>query len=646
MEAAPKYFVVDCETELIAPNGFTIPAFAAAGWVRPDGVVELTQDYAYAQQKVREAFADGYVVVGHNITFDLDVLGVVPAREHLVWDTMVYEMLARLAADDCGEDHPQPPVPKSLDFLSGGTMEGKDDIRLSYRSGHVMTEQQRRYLHADVIATQQLYLKQIVRGSWAYDELNLQVRARLALSVIERTGIPVDDEAIQMQEREYTVLKHEAACVMRDSGVWQEAKIGPRGGKFNAKVLTKVFAEHVKKVIAEMGEKPLYTDKGHLQMDKQVLNQLTHDPVVKNWLIYKSCEKLLSTYLKVWRGAGVIHARYRLLMRSGRTSSHTPNLQQVPSRGDRANIKKVFRAPPGRFFYELDYSQLELCCLAYLTRGEMLRRINAGEDLHRYLATVYFSKPADTVTKEERQLMKCANFGLPGGMGTKTFRIFIRANGLPDPGEDGARDLRNAWLAAYPEMTRWLEDPDSVRFDRTVRQVWGGKDTVTLEDDAIEAAWEKASEVLEELGGRVPVWMHRRLRAAIDKGEGAAWVEAWLVQRKVVVDGGRTRCPVSYTEQHNTRFQGLAANLTKDALARVVFEMPVHCLVHAFIHDAVLISVPESPMMNESANIAASKMLEATTKWLPGVRCEVEVSGPGMTWHGAKKAESWKRGVE
>lgn len=646
MEAAPKFLVLDTETEPIAPDNISIPAFAAAGWVGNDGIREITQDKDYARCTVQSALDNGCIIAGHNIPFDLDVLGVVPTREQHVWDTMIFDILERLALDDCGEDHPQPPVPRSLEKLYNCPMEGKGMVQLSYRAGHPLTPEQERYLHQDVTVTQLIFLKQYERGSWALGELSMQVRARLALSVLERTGLPVDDEALIIQETEYKILRQEAAMVLGESGVWTPERIGKRGGKFKEKTLVKVFSAHVQKVIEEMEEEVTYTEKGNMKLDKQVLSQLTHDPVIKAWLAYKSCEKLLTTYLKVWKGAGTVHARYRLMMRSGRTSSHSPNLQQVPSRGDRANIKKVFRAPPGRFFYELDYSQLELCCLAYLTQGEMLRRINAGDDLHRYLATVYFSKPLDAVTKEERQLMKCANFGLPGGMGTKTFRMFIRANGLPDPGERGASALRDAWHVAYPEMKRWLRDPDSDKWDRTLRQVWSGKDTVALTDEAVESAWEQGLDRLSELARTIPSWIYRRLFRALSDGKGAAWVENWLVQRKVTVDGGRTRCPVSYTEQHNTRFQGLAANLTKDALARVVFEMPVHCLVHTFIHDAVLISVPESPMMNESANIAASKMLAATTKWLPGVRCEVEISGPGMTWFGAKKAESWKRGVE
>lgn len=637
-----KYIVLDTETEAWAPGAISVPAFAAAGFTTGDGNVMLTQDLEHARKILKDAIASGATIVGHNLPFDLEVLGVVPTRTDPVWDTMIWDVLERLAHDDCGEDQPQPPAPRSLESLSGGKMEGKDSVRLSYRAGQRMTPEQERYLHADVVTTQQVFLRQLARGGdWALREMSLQVRARLALSAIEREGLPVDDAEIIKQEKEFQILRREAAQELRKAGVWEPEKIGPRGGKKKEKVLMRAFAAHVEKVLAELGEEPVLTDKGAVKTDKQVLNQLTHDPTVRAWLTYKGCEKLLSTYLKVWKGSGVVHARYRLLMRTGRTSSHSPNLQQVPSRGDKANIKKVFVPPPGRVFFELDYCQLELCTLAYLTQGEMLRRINAGEDLHKYLATVYFGKATDQVTKEERQLMKCANFGLPGGMGPTKFRIFIRQNGLPDPGHEAATALRNAWLAAYPEMTRWLEDPDGEIWERNIRQVWSGKENVMIDDDTREQAWVMAQQRLDDLGSRVPHWVRKRMVKPFAEGTGAPWIENWLVMRRVTVDGGRTRCPVSYTEQHNTKFQGLAANLVKEALALIAFHALGSWKVHTFIHDSVLISVPEDDNAKDLADLVAGLMLDAAKIWMRGVRCGVEISGPGHNWLEAKKAKSW-----
>jgi len=102
----------------------------------------------------------------------------------------------------------------------------------------------------------------------------------------------------------------------------------------------------------------------------------------------------------------------------------------------------------------------------------------------------------------------------------------------------------------------------------------------------------------------------------------------------VTVKGGRTRAPVTYTEQKNTPFQGLAANLAKEALISLTFYPTDLWTVHAFIHDSVLLSIEEN--RPDRAELAARTMLEAAAVWVPDVRTGVEICGPGRTWFEAK----------
>ena len=112
-------------------------------------------------------------------------------------------------------------------------------------------------------------------------------------------------------------------------------------------------------------------------------------------------------------------------------------------------------------------------------------------------------------------------------------------------------------------------------------------------------------------------------------------LEKWLTHRRVVIPGGRVRCPVTYTEQRNSRFQGLAANLAKDALTAVVYsKLPVK--VHAFIHDSVLISVEVGDV--QTPRTVADIMLAAAEHLIPGVRAGVEMCGPGESWWADKHA--------
>ena len=101
---------------------------------------------------------------------------------------------------------------------------------------------------------------------------------------------------------------------------------------------------------------------------------------------------------------------------------------------------------------------------------------------------------------------------------------------------------------------------------------------------------------------------------------------------------GRQRHPVSYTEYRNTQFQGLAANIQKDALARILLDAPklIDVQMHAQVHDSVIVSVQEG--RGDLVREVARRMLSAAAKWLPDVLVKVELCGPGRSWHEAKLA--------
>jgi uracil-DNA glycosylase family 4 len=104
---------------------------------------------------------------------------------------------------------------------------------------------------------------------------------------------------------------------------------------------------------------------------------------------------------------------------TGRASFKGVNLQQVP-RGDLT--RGIFGAPPGWWFVEYDYSQIELRIAAFLAREETMIRLYAtGQDIHMAMAMRMTGKPAEFVTKEERKKAKAVNFGFLYGMGWAKF---------------------------------------------------------------------------------------------------------------------------------------------------------------------------------------------------------------------------------
>jgi DNA polymerase-1 len=121
----------------------------------------------------------------------------------------------------------------------------------------------------------------------------------------------------------------------------------------------------------------------------------------------------------------------------------------------------MFCADEGKTFLITDYSAIELGTLAQVLysrygANEMQKRINAGEDLHKYYASVLYNIPVEEVTKGQRQSAKAANFGFPGGLGIHTFIEFAEGYGLKLT-EDVAQNMKNQWFNAFPMMKKYLQ---------------------------------------------------------------------------------------------------------------------------------------------------------------------------------------------
>lgn len=607
---------IDLESELIGPLSTGHPRFVVGGWKYRDGRCFHTDDMATYKGRIAMAASEGYTIVGHNIAFDLGVLGfsAMDIQGWKIHDTGMQDLLHRLATDDCARNKPGPPMMKKLSALTKIRLKGKGTTQLSFKPGVPLTDEQIEYLYEDVEATYGVYLRQKKAQRISEKQILLQVQANMALTQLSHTGIRVDRGEIGKQRVVYTKAKRDAARILQVAGIYQPAWQGLRGGKHKASCKQAPFKDHVLRLYAANELTPEYTEKENLKIDRNTLRELPNDTLVEAWLEYKGSEKIISTFLNAWDVPSCrIHPRFMSPMRTGRTSSSQPNFQNIPRKG---SLKRVFLPEEGRKLYEIDFNQLELCCLAQITQGLMRKKINAGDDLHTYLAAVFLNKPEAEVTKEERQLAKQANFGYPGGMGPAKFRKLCRGAGMDDPGDLVARELKNAWLHAYPEMARWLED-DSMIPPHLSQVVAGRK-------EGTEWHWDQIRDLLQD--SRIPAGV----RDALWDEKASYFAERWLAGREVIVNG-RKRYPVSYTEAHNCKFQGLAADLTKAALIKITSLPEVTC--HAFIHDSYLVSAANDGVAQRVVRV----MLDTAKQYLPTVRVGASLEGPGENWWDAKQ---------
>lgn len=129
------------------------------------------------------------------------------------------------------------------------------------------------------------------------------------------------------------------------------------------------------------------------------------------------------------------------------------NLQQVP-RGDLT--RGIFGAPPGSYFVEFDYSQIELRIAAFIARENVMLNLYAtGQDIHMTMAMRMTGKPAHLVTKEERKKAKAVNFGFLYGMGWRKFIATAWSNYGVRVTEEEAIAFRKAFFDEFPQLRAW-----------------------------------------------------------------------------------------------------------------------------------------------------------------------------------------------
>jgi DNA polymerase-1 len=231
------------------------------------------------------------------------------------------------------------------------------------------------------------------------------------LAAMERRGVLVDAAVLREMSRYFEELLARS-----------EEKIHALAGEaFNInspKQLQKILFE---KLDLPRGKKI----KEGYSTDVEVLTNLAQNhELPAEILAYRSIAKLKSTYvdtLPVMLNAatGRIHTSYNQAgTETGRLSSSSPNLQNIPARTPEGRrIRQAFIAPPGFEILSADYSQIDLRVLAHMSGDRnLIQAFQSGEDIHARTASDVFGVLPGMVTPEMRRHAKVVNFGVIYGM--------------------------------------------------------------------------------------------------------------------------------------------------------------------------------------------------------------------------------------
>lgn len=193
---------------------------------------------------------------------------------------------------------------------------------------------------------------------------------------------------------------------------------------------------------------------------KEVLDKIRGvHPIIDVITDYRTYAKLYNNYVtglvSEIKEDGKIHTTYnQTLTRTGRLSSDSPNLQNIPVRLEYGRlIRKAFIPHPGNMLVSFDYSQIELRVFAHMSKAEnLVKAFIEDKDIHKQTASDIFNVDISEVTPDMRRTAKAVNFGILYG---------ISSFGLSeDLGIDvkSAKNFIDKYLETYPGIKEYMEE--------------------------------------------------------------------------------------------------------------------------------------------------------------------------------------------
>jgi DNA polymerase-1 len=403
-------------------------------------------------------------------------------------------------------------------------------------------------------------------------KLNDEVEVPLVrvLARMEDLGIGVDRDELQaLADRLVAEVAEE-----------REAIVAAAGREFNVN-----STPQLREVLFdELGLTPQKKTKTGYSTDAATLEKLRGEhPIIEHLLRYREVEKLRSTYgeglLAEVAVDGRIHATFnQTVARTGRLSSDQPNLHNIPVRSEEGRLfRQVFVPAPGYRLCVADYNQIELRCIAHLSKDPgLVGAFTAGEDIHAQTAARIFEVEPDEVTTAQRSTSKMVSYGLAYGM--EAYGLGQRLS-IPT-GE--AQVILDAYFEGFPNVRAYMEG-------------------------AVAEAREKGyTETLLGRRRQIPE-LASRVRAVRQAGERQAM---------------------------NAGIQGLAADIFKIALVRLdeaLEERGGTSRLILQVHDEVVLEVPPADEV-EMSEVVLEAMSGAFDLAVP---LEVNLAF-GDTWAGAK----------
>lgn len=378
---------------------------------------------------VKEIFAVPCKKGGHNIDYDNKVLYYNDIIvNHATFDTMLMHHML-------DEERP-----KDLDYLSwvdtdkGGYKMAKEQYLDTINSSfaHIPLNVLLDYNAGDADTTLELYYKykpMIVAEGMAHEFSQVRMPLLLELIGVSITGMKIDRQYLITAEKDLKqkIIDSEAKINKFLLQYYPKVQIIQETSEKGKDPLTRYFnvksSADLKELIYEkMGVKAeILTESGQPSTNEAALIKMAkkHE-IINDILEHRKSTKFYTSYIKEMVSYmdenDRVHPNFKIATAvTGRMSVTDPAVQTIPRE---SAIKKIFIPEKGYGIMEVDFSQQELRCLAFLSGDPaMCDAYASGKDLHMELAKSIFNKKEEDVTKEERTIAKCCNFLVSYGGG-------------------------------------------------------------------------------------------------------------------------------------------------------------------------------------------------------------------------------------
>lgn len=401
----------------------------------------------------------GKRLIGHNVKFDLHWLRSRGVTGYAHFDTL-------LAAHLLDENSPHGLKQLARRYLGADAYE--KDISFSTDPDKVTPlDALAEYNGKDADYTLRLYhrFKGELEEQPALKRIftRLSMPALRALVDIEEVGFPVDTERLTDRHQQIQARIAELEEEMLQYVPTPTGQVIFEPPNFNSPVFLSAWLfEYLGLPVQEISAK---TDRPSTAKASLHAIRDKH-PVVPLLIEYRRWMKWRGTYTQNWLDrlaagpattASAVGPIPRIFPSYNITGTVTGRLsgdmQQVPRD---PFIRSIFGAREGYVLLDADYSQVELRVAAMISGDTaMTEAYRRGDDLHTLTASAVTGKPAEQVTKQERQIAKSANFGLLFGMGARGFRKYSALSYGVEISQGQAEYTRNAFFQRYPGLVYW-----------------------------------------------------------------------------------------------------------------------------------------------------------------------------------------------